>query len=173
MHLNVEIKAHSNDIDAIREWLISNNADYKGLDKQTDTYFNVANGRLKLRQGNIENALIHYKRENQAEPKDSQVTMTHVENDEMLKQVLRKACGVLVEVIKKREIYFIDNVKFHIDDVPGLGNFVEIEAIDTTGEIGKERLLEQCGYYMKMLSIKNDDLASLSYSDMLLAQARE
>ena len=168
MHLNVEIKARTNDIDATREWLLSNNADYKGLDKQTDTYFNVANGRLKLRQGNIENALIHYKRENQAEPKDSQVTMTHVENDEMLKQVLRKACGVLVEVIKKREIYFIGNVKFHFDTVQNLGTFIEVEAIDTNGSIGKEKLQEQCDHYAAMFTIKEEDFMADSYSDMIM-----
>jgi predicted adenylyl cyclase CyaB len=73
-----------------------------------------------------------------------------------------------VEVVKQREIYFIDNVKFHLDNVPGLGSFVEIEAIDANGTVGKEKLLEQCEYYMDKLSIQKEDLISLSYSDMLL-----
>ena len=89
-------------------------------------------------------------------------------NGKELKLVLEKACGILVEVVKQREIYFIDNVKFHLDNVPGLGSFVEIEAIDTTGEISKETLLEQCEDYMEKLSIQKEDLVSLSYSDMLL-----
>ena len=70
-------------------------------------------------------------------------------------------------VDKKREIYFIDNVKFHIDKVKGLGNFIEIEAIDKTGKIGKKKLLEQCNYYIKLFGIKNTDLLSNSYSDLL------
>ena len=168
MHLNVEIKARSKDSDFARQWLIANGANFKGTDHQTDTYFKVADGRLKLRQGNIENSLIHYKRSNHAGPKDSQVTMTSVANGKELKSVLEKACGILVEVVKQREIYFIDNVKFHLDNVPGLGSFVEIEAIDTTGEISKETLLEQCEDYMEKLSIQKEDLVSLSYSDMLL-----
>lgn len=168
MHLNVEIKAVCKDADAVRNWLLSRGADFKGTDHQTDTYFKVSNGRLKLRQGNIENSLIHYNRNNQAGPKDSQITMTAVDNGPLLKAVLEKACGVLVEVVKQREIYFIGNVKFHVDTVPALGSFVEIEAIDTNGDVGKEKLLEQCSYYMQQLHIAEESLLSKSYSDMLM-----
>jgi adenylate cyclase class 2 len=169
MHLNVEIKARCANTLAIRKWLLSHGADFKGTDEQIDTYFKIADGRLKLRQGNIENSLIHYQRPNQAGPKDSQVTMCHVEDGAELKKVLRKALGVLVEVKKKREIYFIENVKFHIDQVPGLGSFVEIEAIDTDGSIGKTRLLAQCDDYILKLGIEQSDLLHDSYSDMLMA----
>ena len=73
-----------------------------------------------------------------------------------------------VVVDKKREIYFIDNVKFHVDQVEDLGTFVEIEAIDMTGEIGKEKLLEQCEYYLNLFDISKNDLVEYSYSDLLL-----
>jgi adenylate cyclase, class 2 len=170
MHLNVEIKASSHNSDQIRQWLLANGADLKGTDQQTDTYYKVPQGRLKLRQGNIENSLIFYQRNNQHGPKDSTVTMTKVDNGTQLKQVLEKALGILVEVSKQREIYFIENVKFHVDNVPGLGNFIEIEAIDKDGSIGKEKLLEQCNYYMQMLGIKEESLQIASYSDMLMAK---
>jgi len=62
--LNIEIKAKSNNQDKIRELLKSKHADFKGVDHQIDTYFKVNFGRLKLREGNIENNLIHYNREN-------------------------------------------------------------------------------------------------------------
>ena len=71
-------------------------------------------------------------------------------------------------VDKQREIYFLDNVKFHIDDVKNLGTFVEIEVIDIVGNIGKELLLKQCQEYMGLFSIKEKDLVSESYSDLLL-----
>ncbi len=63
-HINIEIKAKSNNQDMIRKILQSKNADFKGVDHQIDTYFKVNVGRLKLREGNIENSLIHYQREN-------------------------------------------------------------------------------------------------------------
>jgi adenylate cyclase class IV len=57
-----------------------------------------------------------------------------------------------------------------LDDVIGLGTFVEIEAIDSDGSIGKEKLLEQCSYYSNLFQIKNEDLIAESYSDLLLAK---
>ncbi len=66
-----------------------------------------------------------------------------------------------------RSIYFIDNVKFHIDEVKGLGAFVEIEAINTSGDISENDLLKQCAYYMEILEIAEQDLLPFSYSDML------
>lgn len=169
-HVNIEIKARTDCADEIRELLKEQKADFKGIDQQVDTYFHVPNGRLKLRQGNIENHLIHYNRPDQEGPKQSDVTLHPVADGHSLKESLARALGILVVVDKRREISFIDNVKFHIDDVKGLGSFVEIEAIDKEGVIGKEKLLEQCHYYMELLRIKESDLVSDSYSDMLLNQ---
>ncbi|MDA3616838.1 class IV adenylate cyclase [Polluticaenibacter yanchengensis] len=168
MHLNVEIKASCPHVDFVKNYLESNNALYKGLDAQTDTYFNVSSGRLKHRRGNIENSLIHYERSNQSGPKDSKVTLTRLEPDNNVDEVLESALGIKVRVVKYRHIYFIDNVKFHIDELPELGNFVEIEAIDTDGTYTQARLLEQCEYYMKVLNISDNLLITNSYSDILL-----
>lgn len=170
-HLNVEIKATCRQPAEVRRRLLAAGADFKGTDHQTDTYFNVPDGRLKLRQGPIENALIHYQRSNDAAPKGSAVTMTVVPPNSDLKQVLAHALGVLVEVVKEREIYFIDNVKFHLDTVPGLGSFVEIEAIDLHGNLGADHLHQQCRHYMQLLDITTTALQAMSYSDMLLAKS--
>jgi predicted adenylyl cyclase CyaB len=75
--------------------------------------------------------------------------------------------GILAVVDKTREIYFVDNVKFHLDNVVGLGTFVEIEAIDKDGSIGNEKLLEQCNFYLNLLNISKDDLVDNSYSDLM------
>jgi predicted adenylyl cyclase CyaB len=167
-HLNIEIKAKSNQHEKIRAFLQSQGVDFKGIDHQIDTYFNVPNGRLKLREGNIENHLIHYNRENTAGLKQSDVTLCDSNPKSSLKELLTKALGILVVVDKKREIYFIDNVKFHVDVVEDLGTFVEIEAIATDGNISKEKLQEQCDQYMELLDIKEKDLIAGSYSDLLL-----
>ena len=93
-----------------------------------------------------------------------------VDNSDTLKKVLSQSLGILIEVDKQREIYFIDNVKFHIDNVKGLGLFVEIEAIDSDESISKKKLLEQCNEYLKLFNIPKSDLVSVSYSDLLLKQ---
>ncbi|MDZ7797255.1 MAG: hypothetical protein U5N56_09560 [Candidatus Marinimicrobia bacterium] len=69
---------------------------------------------------------------------------------------------------KERKIFFIDNVKFHIDTVRGLGSFVEIEAINRDGTLGTEHIRDQCGHYMHLLDIREKDLCTASYSDMIM-----
>jgi adenylate cyclase, class 2 len=167
--LNVEIKARCNNPGAIRNYLVSNKADFKGTDFQADTYFNVRQGRLKLREGNIENNLIYYERNNQAGPKSSDFILTKIPDAILLKESLSKSIGVKVVVRKKREIYYLGNVKFHIDEVEGLGSFAEIEAGNIGNDLSKEELLKQCEYYIQQFGIKENDLIEVSYSDMLLA----
>ena len=171
--LNVEIKARCTDADTIERTLMNKGAKYHGLDHQVDTYFKVPHGRLKLRQGKIENNLIHYVRNDQPGPKDSQVSLCPGNDGENLKDVLSKSNGILCVVDKQRKIFFIDNVKFHLDEVNNLGSFVEIEAIDTTGDRNKEHLLEQCKHYIGLFNIAVGDLISVSYSDLIIRQKLE
>ena len=166
-HLNVEIKARTDSHEFVRKYLIHHKAEFKGTDEQTDTYFNVTKGRLKLREGNIENNLIYYNRNNQVGPKSSQFNLVKVEDAKGLKEALTRSCGVKMIVKKKREIYYIDNVKFHIDELPGLGSFLEIEAGNILADKTETELLAQCNYYLKEFGIKEEDLIAVSYSDML------
>lgn len=166
--LNVEIKARCWDASLVRQYLLSNGAEFRGTDNQTDTYFNVANGRLKLREGNIENNLIYYERNNQAGPKESHFNLVRIEDAKGLKEVLTRSNGIKVIVEKKREIYYIKNAKFHIDEVPGLGSFIEIEAGNIMADLSQKQLEEQCSFYLKELGIEEKDLMEKSYSDMLL-----
>lgn len=167
-HTNIEIKARTAVTDKIREILKLNNAEFIGVDHQVDTYFNVYSGRLKLREGNIENHLIYYERENTKGPKKSSVILYKNSPESNLKEILTRSLGVVIVVDKYREIYFLENVKFHLDNVMGLGTFVEIEAIDKDGSIGNTKLLEQCNFYFDLLLISKDDLIATSYCDMLL-----
>ena len=166
--VNIEIKAKCNHHNRIRQILKEANAEFWGVDHQIDTYFKVQHGRLKMRKGDIENFLIHYYRENKSDPKQSKVMLYKTSTDSSLTKMLTTALGVLVIVDKLREIYFIDNVKIHLDKVKYLGTFVEIEAIDKNGSIGKTKLQQQCEYYLKKFQIKSSELVPLSYSDMLL-----
>lgn len=213
-HLNIEIKAKCENLDVVRAILKSCHAVFKGCDQQTDTYFKVPKGRLKLREGNIENCLVYYERENIAGPKSAEVILYPLTAPVgQLREILAQAHGVLAVVEKTREIYFLENVhpvrgvnapdgigipkiqdemmpdamcrkicddyipsngvKFHLDTVPGLGTFVEIEAIDPDGKIGKEKLNQQCQFYVGLFQLKETDFQTVSYSDMLLNKSKE
>jgi len=166
-HRIIEIKARARDLDAPRAVLAARGARFAGLDHQVDTYFRVADGRLKLREGEIENALIHYRREDVSGPKHSQVSLYASAPGSSLKGVLTDALGVDVVVDKQREIHFLDNVKVHLDRVAGLGTFVEIEAIDGDGTRSLEALRAQCEELMLAFGIREEDLLAVSYSDLL------
>lgn len=168
--LNIEFKASTNNLAALEELLLRHNPLFIGEDHYIDTYFNVPSGRLKLREGNIENALIHYERENTAGSKSSHVMLYHHLPDKALKEILIKTLGIKAIVDKRRKIYFIDNVKFHFDTVK-MGTFVEVEAIDKDGNIGKEKLQAQCDEYAALFNIEAKDYCALSYSDMILQKA--
>ena len=166
--INIEIKARTSQAGAIRAYLLANNAVFKGTDWQTDTYFNTVRGRLKLRQGNIENNLIYYERKDQAGPKQSDFSLVEIADANALKEILVAAIGLKIAVQKQREIYFIDNVKFHLDTLEQLGSFVEIEASNKYAPLSKEELNKQCVFYMQQFGIQESDLIDISYSDMLL-----
>jgi predicted adenylyl cyclase CyaB len=144
------------------------NPRFGGEDHQTDTYFNVLDGRLKLREGNIENALIHYRRPNVPGPKSSNVILYRHQPDKHLKETLMAALGVKVIIVKKRRIWFVENVKIHFDTVKELGDFIEVEAIDEDGRIGLQALQEQCRSFEKLFNIKTEEYLAHSYSDLLL-----
>ncbi|MCY7292513.1 MAG: class IV adenylate cyclase [Ferruginibacter sp.] len=167
-HLNIEFKAKASDIRGLEEKLLTLHPTYIGEDHQIDTYYNIALGRLKLREGNIENALIWYNREDLAGAKQSDILLYKHEPDEALKKILLKLHGIKIVVDKLRKIYFVDNVKFHFDRVEALGTFIEVEAIDDTGNIGIEKLKEQCNFYIDFFGIKENDFMKKSYSDMLM-----
>ena len=166
--VNIEIKAHCSNPSAIEKILRNEKAEFIGTDHQVDTYFNVVKGRLKLREGNIENALIHYHRENISGPKKSDVLLYKTTPNSGLKKLLSESLGIKVVVDKQRKIFFVENIKFHIDIVEGLGSFVEIEAIDETGQGDQVKLFEQCQRYLTKFRIKESELVDVSYSDLLM-----
>jgi len=164
----VEIKARASNHAELRERLLQAGARLVGEDHQVDTYFQVPNGRLKLREGTIENHLIQYQRPNQEAPKLSTVRLYQSADPTALKGILTAAMDVLVVVDKKREIYFIDNVKFHLDYLENLGTFVEIEAIGTTQTHTEAELRAQCDHFLAFLGIEASHLIDRSYSDLLI-----
>ena len=166
--LNFEFKAKADDIQDLEKKLLGLNPLFIGEDHQVDTYFNVPIGRLKLREGNIENALIYYERPDTAGAKQSNVLLYPHQPDITLKDILTKLHGIKIIVDKKRKIYFIDNVKFHFDTIAGLGTFVEVEAIDKSGKMGIEQLQHQCARYASLFNIQPSDYIPVSYSDLML-----
>lgn len=164
---NFEFKARVTALASYENKLLQLNPVFKGEDHQIDTYFNVPTGRLKLREGNIENALINYNRENLQDSKLSDIILYQHSPSAALKNILTLQLGVKKIVDKKRKIYFIGNVKFHFDTIENLGTFIEVEAIDTDNSFSIEELKEQCNKYFSYFELKEADLVAESYSDLV------
>ena len=164
--LNFEFKAHLRDAAQVRATLKRLGARFLGTDRQVDTYFRVPSGRLKIREGRIENSLIFYQRTDSARARRSTVEMMLLPRRNSVRAILSRALGVLAVVDKRREIYFAGNVKIHLDRVRGLGTFVEVEAMTRTGDIRKVRA--QAAKFQKLFAISAADIVPLSYSDLIL-----
>jgi adenylate cyclase class 2 len=166
--INIEFKARMRDEKRVRATLKSLRPRVAGTDHQIDTYFNIPSGRLKLRQGNIENSLIFYQRENSAKVRPSHVLLCEFSDPAQtrtLKKVLAAALGVAAVVDKVREIYFVDNVKIHLDRVQGLGKFLEVEALVQKGKLRHGR--KQAEQMKDLFGVMPEDILSRSYSDLI------
>jgi adenylate cyclase, class 2 len=163
---NTALKARLGHPDPIRAFLMEHQARLAATDHQKDTYFHVPHGKLKLRQGTVETALIHYD-PSLADPCAGDPGYVPVIEESCgLLDLLNRALGIRVVVEKTREIYFIDNVKFHLDEVKGLGYFLEIEAVDVDDSTTTAELAAQCCRYRDALGIREEDLLTRSYSDL-------
>jgi adenylate cyclase, class 2 len=164
--LNFEFKAHLRDTPHVRATLKRLRARFLGTDHQVDTYFRVPAGRLKIREGRIENSLIFYERTNSAHARRSSVEMMLLPRRHCVRAILSHALEVLAVIDKRREIYFVGNVKIHLDRVRGLGTFLEVEAVTHSGDVSKVRA--QAAKFQKLFAIPPGDIVPLSYSDLIL-----
>lgn len=167
--INFEFKARLRDEKRIRAMLRQLRARFVGTDRQVDTYFSVPAGRLKLREGRIENSLIFYKRSNARRARPAQVELMLLPRRNSVRKILASAVGVLAVVKKRREIYFVGNVKVHLDQVRGLGKFLEVEAISRTGNIRGTR--QQAQRFKKLFEVSTEDIVPESYSDLVMMRS--
>ncbi|MBO4372292.1 MAG: class IV adenylate cyclase [Bacteroidales bacterium] len=157
----IEIKARCQNPERIKAILETVEAKYQGCNNETDSYLKDNSHILKLREsGNIV-TIFKYTEETTTGKLYRQVS------NSLMKDLLIKTCGLDKVVTKRREIYIIDNVKINIDQVEGLGNFVEIEA--ESDDENYTATLQNCKFYLSLLGIKQRDIIPFSYCDMAQA----
>jgi adenylate cyclase, class 2 len=169
MRRNLEIKASIPDRSAARRLIQLVATRRQGLLRQTDTYFHSRSGRLKLREITGHPAqLIWYDRPDQAEPKTSRYLLSEIGDPEVVKAALAAALGVRCVVKKSRELFLYRFVRIHLDQVDGLGDFVELEAVmEPEMSLDEaERILDDL---MQRLDLQPAQLQRQSYGEMLAA----
>ena len=164
--INIEIKARYADHDRAEENLSALGAGPAGTFHQKDTYFTAPSGRLKLRQmGPAEGQLIFYQRQDLAGPKRSDYTIAFTTDPDALREMLGAVLGTWVEVEKTRQVWLWENVRIHLDEVKGLGRFLELEAVTEEKSVAESH--QRVETLMRALEIGTDQLVEGSYGDLL------
>jgi predicted adenylyl cyclase CyaB len=159
MKRNVEIKAKVTDLAAVRE-IVTKLADSGPMQvEQDDTFFVCPRGRLKLRRfGACAQAeLIYYERPERPGPKESRYVVHPTADAEGLQDVLAAAFDIRGVVRKRRSVYFIGQTRVHLDEVEGLGEFVELEVVlrpeqsSSDGAATAQEVMEKLGIWPNQL----------------------
>ncbi len=133
---------------------------------QRDTFFRVANGKLKLREENGSTVLIFYRRIESGSLMLSDYEIVPVADPARALRVLEDALGAIATVEKVRTLMTRDNVRLHLDRVANLGEFGEIEAVIADGD-DPERSRDAVDEIIAALGVGQADLIDVSYFEML------
>jgi homotetrameric cytidine deaminase len=165
---NIEFKARDPRPARTLELALGLGAEDRGEIAQTDTYFARARGRLKLREQQPGDAeLIQYRRADTPGARESEYRRVAAADAPALRDALDAALGTLVVVEKRRRLLLHDDVRIHIDEVEGLGSFLELEAVaPPDSDLATEH--DKVSRLRAELEIGDDALVAQSYSDLLL-----
>ncbi len=165
---NIELKARLGDVAKAARVCEEIGAVYRGDIRQTDTYFHVPSGRLKLRQNDPgDTELIFYHRADLPGSKASDYEIAPASRE--LGDVLARALGVRVVVQKVRSLWLWHNVRIHLDTVEQLGTFIEFEAV-LRGGLDDADGHQKVADLRRCFAIVDSDLLVRSYVDLLAAQ---
>jgi predicted adenylyl cyclase CyaB len=167
MPSNIEIKARIRDFAGIKARAERLSDTPVETIPQVDTFFNVPHGRLKLRViAPDRGQLIYYTRPDQDGPKRSDYHIAYTTDPGNLKQVLELAYGIRGVVKKTRYLYLVGQTRVHLDDVEGLGQFMELEVVLEAGQSDAEgqAIAEDL---MRRLGVESSDLLEGAYMDLL------
>ena len=167
MPVNIEIKARVDDFDVLSARAEALSDVPVKVIPQEDTFFNTEKGRLKLRMLAPDlGYLIYYERPDRDGPKRSEYHLAKTNEPENLKTALALALGVRGVVRKTRYLYMVGQTRIHLDEVDGLGYFMELEVVmreeqsDAEGQAVAEDL-------MRRLEVREEALIEGAYMDLI------
>jgi len=167
MPSNIEIKARVRNFEEMRQRAEKLSDMALQVIQQEDTFFNTEMGRLKLRILTTDPAqLIYYTRPDQEGPKRSDYHIYETADPENLKRVLELTYGIRGVVRKTRYLYIVGQTRVHLDDVEGLGQFMELEVVMQMGQSDAEGQAIAEGL-MTGLGVERSDLLEGAYLDLL------
>jgi len=164
---NIEIKARVRDFPELKRRAEAISDSPLEVIPQEDTFFVTPKGRLKLRVLAPDRAqLVYYERPDRDGPKRSDYFIFNTNDPENLKTALKRALGIRGVVKKTRYLYMVGQTRVHLDDVEGLGQFMELEVVlrDDQSDAQGQAIANDL---MKKLGIEPTDLIEGAYMDLL------
>jgi len=170
MPRNIEIKARIENVSLLTPRVAALATEGPLEIAQDDTFFQCANGRLKLRAFSTDaGELIFYKRVNQAGPKESFFIRSPTSSPESLRESLSLAYGQIGRIRKYRTLFQVGRTRVHLDRVEGLGHFLELEVVLVDDEL-PEQGIREASDLMDQLGVQPEQLIEGAYLDLMLAQ---
>jgi len=173
MPANIEIKARLRNFADLRRRAEALSDTPVQVIPQEDTFFHVPKGRLKLRQLAPDlGQLVYYERTDATGPKRSDYILAETSQPSALKAALTSALGVRGVIRKTRTLYLVGQTRLHLDEVEGLGEFMELEVVmrpeqsDLEGQSIARDLMARLG-------VLEEDLLEGAYMDMLEGRERK
>ena len=167
MPANVEIKARVHRPEQLRSRALQVADSQPEIIRQRDTFYQVPEGRLKLRDfRDGTGQLIWYRRPDTAGPKVSDYAISPSEDPTGLAALLAGALPVIGVVTKTRTLLLAGRTRIHIDEVEQLGWFMELEVVLAEGENAGDGEAEAFRL-MTDLGIGEEDLIEGAYLDLL------
>lgn len=167
MARNVEIKAQVDSLTAIEPLAAALSGQEPVFIAQDDTFFTCTHGRLKLRAfADGTGELIFYQRTDDTGPKESFYVISPTDSPSTLRDALTRAYGAIGRVKKQRTVFMAGRTRIHLDNVEGLGEFLELEVVLRDGE-SAEAGMEEARTLMQSLGVAPTQLLSGAYLDLL------
>ncbi|MBV8218347.1 MAG: cytidine deaminase, partial [Solirubrobacterales bacterium] len=167
--VNVELKAVDRNPEATLARCVGLRATDGGVLRQRDVYFMARRGRLKLRveEGALGGELIAYRRTDDSEPTESGYVLAPTAAPEELAEALEATLGTVAVVTKRRHLFLWEGVRIHLDEVDGLGSFIELEAVlPDAGDMAAAR--SKVDRLRGELGISDDALVAVGYADLVM-----
>lgn len=168
---NVELKAKDPDPERSLEICRQLEAEDRGVIFQRDTYFEVASGGLKLREESPGTPhLVQFQRADEARERLSSYRIVAIDDGASARAALREVLGERGTVVKRRRLFLWRNVRIHLDEVEGLGSFLELEAV-APADSDLQHEYELVAELRDAFSITDELLCAHGYADQLLSAA--
>ncbi len=169
MPINLELKLRLRNPDEVLHKVKAMNAEFKAELNQTDVYYRIKNGLLKLRLENGSQTLIKYVRNEKSGDRWSDYHLISLEKNDA-REYFRDILEEETVVEKQRLLYLYDNTRIHFDTVKRLGSFLELETLVINGKDDAGRRFENV---VELLSLDKENELRKSYRDLMLEQEKE